>query len=60
MTAEEWRREAAAIAARWEHGHDGLTSGCVLCEAEYAEVVVLVEQHRREERARLGLARGAP
>ncbi|WP_265560796.1 hypothetical protein [Streptomyces hygroscopicus] len=26
------------IAARWEHGHPELTSGCALCHAEWAEV----------------------
>ena len=27
-----------AIAARWEHGHAELTTGCSLCQAEYQEV----------------------
>lgn len=46
MSAADWATEARAIAARWEHGHDGLTPGCALCEGEYAEVQALTEHHR--------------
>lgn len=38
MTAGDWPTAAADIAARWEHGHDQLTTGCALCTAEYNEV----------------------
>ncbi len=37
--AERWSREAADIRARWEHGHDELTSGCALCNGEFEEVM---------------------
>lgn len=36
---ESWAEAAAAIQARWDHGHDDLTDGCALCHAEYAEAV---------------------
>jgi hypothetical protein len=35
--ADTWPAAGAAIAARWDHGHDRLTDGCALCLAEYAE-----------------------
>lgn len=35
--AESWSDAGAHIQARWEHGHDQLTDGCALCQAEYAE-----------------------
>jgi hypothetical protein len=34
---DTWADAAARIAARWDHGHDELTDGCALCQAEYAE-----------------------
>lgn len=34
-----WADRANNIAARWAHGHDELTTGCALCEAEFAEVM---------------------
>lgn len=46
MNRTEWTAAANLIAARWEHGHDGLTPGCALCHAEYTEVRTLTEQHR--------------
>jgi hypothetical protein len=30
------------LAARWEHGHAELTTGCVLCRDEFAEVMGIV------------------
>jgi hypothetical protein len=35
--ADTWSAAAAAIAARWDHGHDELTDGCALCLAEFEE-----------------------
>jgi hypothetical protein len=34
---DTWAEAAARIAARWAHGHDQLTDGCALCQAEYDE-----------------------
>jgi hypothetical protein len=35
----------SACAARWEHGHPELTSGCALCIAEWDEAMRIVQQH---------------
>lgn len=31
--------QLAAVAARWDHGHDQLTDDCALCHAEWADAV---------------------
>lgn len=36
--------ELAALADRWEHGHDELTDGCALCLAEWAEAFALIHR----------------
>jgi hypothetical protein len=46
VDAAQWATAANYIAARWEHGHDGLTPDCALCHAEYAEVRALINHHR--------------
>lgn len=41
MYLTQLRAALATIHARWEHGHDGLTPGYVLCADEQAEVRAL-------------------
>jgi hypothetical protein len=46
MSGEEaWAAAAAAIQARWDHGHDELTDGCSLRHAEYAEAMRWTQKH---------------
>lgn len=37
------------IQARWYHGHDELTDGCSLCQAEYREAFELAQRAIGEE-----------
>lgn len=47
---ESWTTAGADIQARWEHGHDQLTNGCALCQAEYAEARDWVQANNQEAR----------
>lgn len=44
-----WTDMANAHAARWEHGHAQLTSGCALCVAEYDALMEATAALRRAE-----------
>lgn len=43
---DDLQAQLAEIQARWDHGHDELTDGCALCQAEYAEAFDLIHGQR--------------
>jgi hypothetical protein len=49
MNSASWADLANAIAARYEHGHDTLTAGCSLCNAEYDEAMAMSAELRVAE-----------